>query len=94
MASMVVGQIHDSMVADVKVEEFGRYLEIVENVTAVGLPKHYPFLVVSPQVGYEVAPVGGNWYQKIEFGFKGGFFYLLDDPKDLIRDPLRFLEMF
>jgi len=66
MESMVVGQIHDSLVGDVKTTELKKYMRIVDHVVTVGLPRHYPFLVVPPQIEYAVAPPGGNWYQKEE----------------------------
>jgi DNA polymerase-1 len=66
MKSMVVGQIHDSLVADVKESELEKYLRIVNRVVSVGLPYHYPFLVVPPQIETAIAPAGGNWYQKEE----------------------------
>ncbi len=41
MKSMIVGQIHDSLIGDVKIEELKDYLEIVEQVTMVDLRKAF-----------------------------------------------------
>jgi hypothetical protein len=69
METMIVGQIHDSLVADVKQSELKKYMRIVDRVVTAGLPRHYPFLVVPPQIEYAVSPPGGNWYQKEEIKY-------------------------
>jgi DNA polymerase I len=66
MESMVIGQIHDSLVADVKETELKKYKRIVNWVVTVWLPRHYPFLAVSPQIECAVCPLGGNWFEKKE----------------------------
>ena len=74
MQSKVVGQIHDSLLGDVKVGELGDYLSIVEDVTMKQLPRHWHWLNVPPEIEYEICPPGGNWFQKKEFKFKQGRF--------------------
>ena len=75
MESRIVGQIHDSLVGDVRVEELRDYLEIIEETTTVHLRKHWPWICVPMVIENEVAPVGGNWFQKQEVKFKKGRFY-------------------
>lgn len=58
MQSKVVGQIHDSLIGDVRTEELRDYLEIVEEVTCHRLRQHWRWLVVPPQIEYEIAPLG------------------------------------
>lgn len=92
MKSMIVGQIHDSLIGDVKVEELKDYLEIVEQVTTVDLRKAYDWLIVPLEIEYEIAPVNGNWFQKREVKFKKGRFSHPDDPKKFTTNPTAFLE--
>jgi len=92
MRSMVVGQIHDSLVGDVAVGELKDYLAIVEEVVMVRLRKAYTWLVVPLEVEYEICPVGGNWFQKQEFKFKKGRFIHPEDPSKTTQDPVRFLK--
>jgi len=92
MKSMVVGQIHDSLIGDVAVDELKDYLEIVEKVVTVDLPKAYKWLIVPLEIEYEIAPVNGNWFQKKETKFKKGKFFHPDNPKRFTTDPVVFLK--
>ncbi len=92
MKSMIVGQIHDSLIGDVKAEELRDYLEIVEQVTMVDLMKAYRWLVVPLQIEYEIAPLGGNWFQKREVYFKKGRFSHPEKPGKFTTDPGKFLQ--
>jgi len=67
MRSLIVGQIHDSIVSDVYKKELKNYLEIVKQVMTVDICKHWKWIIVPLKVDIEVAPVGGSWYDK-----KGG----------------------
>jgi len=89
---MIVGQIHDSLIGDVKIEELKDYLEIVEQVTMVDLRKAYEWLIVPLEIEFEIAPIGGNWFQKKETRFKKGKFFHPEDPKKFTTDPVRFLQ--
>jgi DNA polymerase I-like protein with 3'-5' exonuclease and polymerase domains len=75
MKSKVVGQIHDSLIGDVKTKELRDYLCIVEETTSVELRKHWPWITVPMVIEYEIAPVGGTWFQKKEVNFSGGKFH-------------------
>lgn len=91
LKSMLVGQIHDSLIGDVRISELKDYLEIVEEVTTVDLRKHYPWIIVPLEIEYEICPIGGNWYEKKAVVFKKGRFkHLLkdvwtDDPQKFLR---------
>lgn len=90
MKSKVVGQIHDSLIGDVRVDELRQYLGIVEMVTTRWLPRHWEWLVVPPQIEYEIAPPGKSWFEKRECNFKQGKFK--HPEKDLwTKDPVKFL---
>lgn len=75
MKSMIVGQIHDSLIGDIAVGELTDYLSIVEETTAVDLRKHWDWINVPMVIEYELAPEDGSWYQKQEVNFKEGYFY-------------------
>lgn len=91
MRSRIVGQIHDSMVSDVRIRELRDFLAIVEDTTMVLLPKHYKWLVVPPEIEYEICPRGCSWFEKKEMKFKGGSFLHPTKPNRRTTDPLLFL---
>lgn len=64
MKSLIVGQIHDSIVGDVHRKERQNYLEITQQVMTVDIRKHWPWIIVPLNIDAEVAPVGGSWYEK------------------------------
>ena len=92
MKSKIVGQIHDSLIGDVREEELKDYLEIVEQVTTVELRKHYDWLIVPLEIEYEIAPPGGNWFQKREVKFKKGRFQHPTKPDRFTTDPFKFTQ--
>ncbi len=91
MRSKVVGQIHDSLIGDVRIDELGDYLSIVEETATVRLRQHYEWLVVPLEIEYEIAPSDGSWYDKKEVKFKGGFFSHPKDPEKRTTDPHKFM---
>jgi DNA polymerase-1 len=93
MKSKIVGQIHDSLIGDVRIDELKDYLEIVEQVTTVDLRKHYDWLIVPLEIEYEIAPPEGNWFQKREVKFKKGKFYHPEKPDKFTSDPVKFTQM-
>lgn len=66
MKTKIVGQIHDSIVADVAIDELDDYLAIVKRVTSVDLPKAYKWIIVPLVVECEIAPEGTTWFDKQE----------------------------
>lgn len=64
MKSLIIGQIHDSIVGDVHGKEKQNYLEIVQQVMTIDIRKHWKWINVPLSVEAEVAPVGGTWYDK------------------------------
>lgn len=88
MKSMIVGQIHDSLLGDVRTKEVRDYLEIVEETVTVKLPKHYEWLKkIQLEIEYEMSPsleAGGNWHKKRVINFKKGRFQhpALDEKGD------------
>lgn len=84
MKSKIVGQIHDSMVGDTRIDELKDYLEIVEQVTTVDVLKAFKWLIIPLEIEYEICPPEASWYEKQEVHFKKGFFY---NPKRTKRTP-------
>jgi len=66
MRSLIVGQIHDSIVGDVHKRERRDYLDIVKQVIYEDIRKHWKWIIVPLRVDVGVAPVGGSWYDKKE----------------------------
>jgi DNA polymerase-1 len=60
--SKLVGQIHDSLVADVHVEELDKYLQLVRDVMTNRLPEVWKWLIVPLEIEAEVAAV--SWADK------------------------------
>lgn len=92
MRSKVVGQIHDSLIGDVREEELRDYLCIVEEIVSVRLPKHFKWIIVPMVIEYEMSPRGQSWFGKREFKFADGRFGHPQKEGRWTKDPSRFLE--
>jgi len=66
MKSLIVGQIHDSIVGDIYKKEKKDYLNIVKQVIYEDIRKHWKWIIVPLTVEASVAPVDGSWYEKKE----------------------------
>jgi DNA polymerase I len=64
MKSKVVGQIHDSVVADVVPAERDEYLGLCKRVMVDKVARHFPWLLVPMKIEADVAPVNGSWAEK------------------------------
>jgi DNA polymerase-1 len=64
MKTLLVGQIHDSIIADVPENEFDQYIEITNRITTRQLPAAWPWIIVPMVAEVEASPVDGNWYEK------------------------------
>lgn len=92
LRSQCVGQIHDSLIGDVRIDELRDYLEIVEHTTTVELRKHYEWLIVPLEIEYEIAPSTGTWFDKQEVKFKKGRFLHPEDQTKWTSDPFAFVQ--
>ena len=93
MQSKVVGQIHDSLIGDVKIRELRDYLEIVEETATVELREYYKWLIVPLEIEYEIAPSTGSWHDKKPVLFKQGVFthpFDKENPRTT-TDPFKFM---
>ena len=66
MKSLVIGQIHDSILADVPAEELDDFLVLANNVMTTQLMETWKWINVPLTVEAEVCPVGGSWADKKE----------------------------
>lgn len=64
MRSKIVGQIHDSIIADVHLDELDDFLAKASEVMTVDLPATWKWIIVPIEVEAEVAPEGGSWHDK------------------------------
>lgn len=64
MRSRIVGQIHDSIVADVHKSELKEYTQLVYHIMTELLPEAWKWIIVPLEVEIEVSPRGKSWYEK------------------------------
>jgi DNA polymerase I-like protein with 3'-5' exonuclease and polymerase domains len=62
MKTLLIGQIHDSLLSDTPEKEIDQYLEITDDIVGRRLPKHWPWINVPMVIETEVAR--DNWYLK------------------------------
>jgi len=60
--TLLVGQIHDSIIADVPENELEEYISHVLEVTTVDLPQHWKWIIVPLEVEVETSRT--NWWEK------------------------------
>jgi DNA polymerase I-like protein with 3'-5' exonuclease and polymerase domains len=65
MESVIVGQIHDSIVADVTPGELDDFLAKAKYVMTVAIRKHWPWIIVPLVIEAEVSDT--NWFEKKEY---------------------------
>ena len=66
MKSIIVGQIHDSLLIDGPDSETEEVLKLCKRVMTVELPKVWKWMQTVPfVVEADVAPVGGSWHDKV-----------------------------
>jgi hypothetical protein len=64
LKARVVGQVHDSIVADVPDEELGDFLALCKRVMVDQLREHWSWITVPLEIEAEVTPINGSWDQK------------------------------
>lgn len=71
MKSKIVGQIHDSIVADVPIEEAALFIKLARHVMTKRIHKWAPWLIVPLQIEVEMIGEGMSWFDKTEVEFNG-----------------------
>jgi len=64
MKSILIGQVHDSLIGDSPENELQDFLDISEEVTSKGLKKHWDWIITPIGTEVEVAPAGKSWADK------------------------------
>lgn len=72
MKSRIIGQIHDSIIADVHPSELQDYLSTLKYLLTDKLVKQWKWLIVPLECEADVAPLGKSWYDKAPYIEKGG----------------------
>lgn len=67
MKTRIVGQVHDSIAAEVHESELEKYLTYCKYVFTEWLPKQWDWIIVPIEVEADVSPVGKSWYEKKEY---------------------------
>jgi len=67
MKTLIVGQIHDSIVADVPWNELDDFLGLAKEVMTERLRKTWKWINIPLEVEAEVAPLGKSWADKVEY---------------------------
>jgi DNA polymerase I len=66
--SRLIGQIHDSVIAEVHKDELDDYLHVAFDIMCNKAAKHFEdWLIVPLNVEAEVAPAGRSWHEKKEY---------------------------
>lgn len=61
--TLLVGQIHDSLLADVPEDEVDEYLKKCVQVMTVDLPRHWKWINVPMVIEAKVSPTEGSWHE-------------------------------
>lgn len=69
--SLIVGQIHDSLILDVYLPELQMVLNTAKRIMTKDLLEAWKWIIVPLDVEVEVCPKGGNWFQKEKWEKKG-----------------------
>lgn len=70
MKTLIVGQIHDSIVADVPDNELDDYLEIAHHTMTVTVPNEWrEWIIVPLEVEAEVTPLNATWHDKEAYSY-------------------------
>lgn len=70
MKTLIVGQIHDSIVADVVEEELEDFLAMCHDIMTNQLRSAWSWIAVPLEVEADVCPVGGSWADKKPYTIK------------------------
>ena len=66
MKTMIIGQIHDSIVLDIYIPERDEVLGKAKEIMTKDILKHYSWIIVPFEVEAEISPEGTSWYDKQE----------------------------
>ena len=61
MKTRLIGQIHDSIEADIHPKEKDDFIEKCHQVMTQDIHKHWDWIIVPLEVEAEISPIGGSW---------------------------------
>lgn len=64
MEALIIGQVHDSIIADVPDNEVEDFLNLARHIMSVEVRKHWDWISIPLKIDPGVAPVGASWYEK------------------------------
>lgn len=64
MKTRIVGQIHDSILADVPKDEREQFIRAARRIMTELLPRQWPWIIVPVVIEIEASPLGGSWFDK------------------------------
>lgn len=76
MKSRIIGQIHDSIIADIPENELQLYLTMAKRIMTQELLKAWKWIIVPLDVEAEVSPLGESWFSKSQWIEKDGLWQL------------------
>ena len=62
-----MGQIHDSIIADVPEKEVSAYITMAKEIMIDRLKNEWKWIITPLEVEPEVAPVGLSWFKKEKY---------------------------
>lgn len=64
--TLIIGQVHDSIVLDMVPEEMNEVLAQAKKIMTEEIRAHWPWIIVPLEIEAEVTPVNGSWFLKKE----------------------------
>ena len=68
----LVAEIHDSLIADVPIDELQDFLNAAHCIMTKKLLKCWQWIITPLEIEVDVTPIDGSWFNKIEWVKKGG----------------------
>lgn len=66
MLTMIIGQIHDSIILDIEPSELDRVLRNAKRIMTEEIRKYWDWIILPLEVDVELTPVNGSWFLKKE----------------------------
>jgi DNA polymerase-1 len=63
MRSVLIGQIHDSILGDIHKDEVEEYVTLLKEITTKRVREHWDWLILPLEMGISKSSINGNWYQ-------------------------------
>jgi len=67
MDTLMVGQIHDSGIADIVPDECDDFLHSIVQIGTLDIREHWDWLIVPLEVDFGLSPIDGSWYDKEDY---------------------------